>query len=75
MALADLGRVYLELSRRGPAEVRADRCHTATTLLEKSATLWRAAKLSAAAEPRRTRALTSIAQSLEECRRVRPLAK
>jgi hypothetical protein len=67
-ALADLGRVYMELGRRGPASARPDRLRTATTFLEQSTAQWREAKLPAALEERRARELAALDQDLKQCR-------
>lgn len=67
-AYADLGRVYLLMARHASPDDRTKRIETATTHLETSAARWHKARLSAALEPQRTKALAAIEADLAACR-------
>jgi hypothetical protein len=59
-AWTDLGRIYQQLAGRGRPDEREHRRAAAKAALERAAAVWSDAKLPAALEPRRTRALAAI---------------
>ena len=67
-AWADLGRTYRQLAGRGRPDERERRLAAAKAALERAAAVWADAKLPAALEPRRTRALAAIDAELAALR-------
>ena len=64
----DLGRTYRQLAGHGPRDERDRRLAAAKGALERAAALWADAKLPAALESRRTRALSAIDAELAALR-------